>query len=201
MQRTQASLHADYSRFKDWFAKQKTKATILQGAYYRTAGPRYTSAEHIISGEGAMLANGRWIFKGMTRLVYLSREPETSLSESNAHARHYHLPFEMPKVTVAVKIILELVLDLSVAKNRRKMPETLKTLLAVDWRAANQTGEEALTQAVGRAAFSAGLQGLLVPSREAVKGVNLLVFPGNLSDRSVVKVMEPEKLIQLGKPT
>jgi hypothetical protein len=39
---------------------------------------------------------------------------------------------------------------------------------------------EALTQAVGRIAFEAGLEGLLVPSAQVRKSKNLVVFPENL---------------------
>jgi hypothetical protein len=51
-----------------------------------------------------------------------------------------------------------------------------------------------LTQALGRCAFEEGLEGLLVPSAQFRKGVNLVVFTENLQKGSALKIQNVEKL-------
>jgi hypothetical protein len=46
-----------------------------------------------------------------------------------------------------------------------------------DWRKLQDAGQEAISQAVGRAAWTLGLEGLMVPSACRADGVNLVVFP------------------------
>ena len=146
-----------------------------------------------------MYANGRWNLHGLGRLIYLSREPETSFSESNAHTRYYNLTFDMPKVIVAVYVRLELVLDLTISNNRRQMPQTITKMLAEDWRKMNQAGEESMSQSAARAAFDVGYHGLLLPSQASARGINLLVFVQNLTADCDIRVLNPEKLTQVGK--
>jgi hypothetical protein len=62
----------------------------------------------------------------------------------------------------------------------RSLGVTRGQLVGADWRACNAAGEEALTQAIGRLAWNAGWEGLVLPSAATPDGVNLVVFPGNL---------------------
>lgn len=85
---------------------------------------------------------------------------------------------------------------------RRSLGLSITRLFAVDWRAEQDAGREALTQAVGRGAFEAGLQGLLVPSHahRKAKGVNVVVFPGHLDARCRLAVLNSKDLDHLRKP-
>jgi RES domain-containing protein len=49
-----------------------------------------------------------------------------------------------------------------------------------DWQAAQNRGEESLTQSIGRATFESGMEGLLVPSAADHSAANLVVFSENL---------------------
>ena len=55
-------------------------------------------------------------------------------------------------------------------------------------------GREALAQALGRIAFQEGLEGLLVPSAQARKGKNLVMFPENLQKGSSLAIQNADKL-------
>ncbi len=55
-------------------------------------------------------------------------------------------------------------------------------------------GRQALTQTLGRIVFEEGLEGLLVPSAQARKGKNLLVFPENLQRGSSLTIQNADKL-------
>src|SRR5436853_7828651 len=55
-----------------------------------------------------------------------------------------------------------------------------RRLLDEPWRQEQESGREALTQAIGRLSFEGNWEGLLVPSAARKDGVNLIVFPANL---------------------
>ncbi len=59
-------------------------------------------------------------------------------------------------------------------------------------------GVESLTQAIGRAVFANGGEGLLVPSARVPAGVNVVYFPENHLKTSRVTVLESEKLDRIG---
>lgn len=184
-----------------WFTQNKKHATPLDGIFFRVAGPRHTTAADIVSGIGAEKAGGRWNPIDDMRMVYLSREPETALSEALEHFRYFKLPESggLPKVIVSVAVKLERVLDLTRTDLSGKVPELMAEFLAEDWRAINDRGIESASQAVGWAAYTAGLQGLIVPSKPVPNRSNLLVFPENLSNQTRLKVQNADELDKLGK--
>jgi len=61
-------------------------------------------------------------------------------------------------------------------------------------------GEESTTQAIGRAAYAAGVLGLVVPSKPDPKGSNLVIFPERLTSTCRLEVIDADKLKALGKP-
>jgi RES domain-containing protein len=109
--------------------------------------------------------------------------PQTATAEALAHHRHFHLPVEnaLPRVLAAVQVVLHRVLDLTSAKARKTLRVSREKLLTKDWRAANADDDEALTQAIGRLAWEAEWEGLVVPSAADPDGTNLIIFPGNLT--------------------
>jgi RES domain-containing protein len=114
--------------------------------------------------------------------VYASLEIATATEEALAHHRYFGFPEEtaLPRVMVAIRTNLQRVLNLADPKPRRSLGVNRGRLVGEDWRALNTRGREALTQAVGRLAWEAGWEGLLVPSSADAGGVNLVVFPGNV---------------------
>jgi RES domain-containing protein len=195
--------HPRSGEFSVWFAKQKSHAKPLLGEYYRVAGPRYTTAKEIISGTGAFIAGGRWNPPDVMNVVYVSDESETALREANEHFRYHNLPVwtGMPRVIVAVRATLGAVLDFTADEVAAALPEPMNSLLAEDWRAIMSRGNEATTQAMGRAAFGAGLEGLLVPSKPDATHVNLMVFPRCFAKSSKLEVLNADELDKLGRPS
>lgn len=189
-----------YNLYLKWFNARRASVTQIAGKYYRTAGPRRTTAAEIVQGRGAYNGGGRWNPPAVMNVVYLSGAPETTMYEANEHARRGNLPLEMPKVTVAVHVEANLILDLTRAGMSAELPDAMASLLAEDWEALMNRGNESTTQAMGRAAFDGGLQGLIVPSKPDPNGVNLVVFPENLSKGCILNVLNSEELEKLGKP-
>lgn len=193
--------HPEYRRLKGWVLQHLGDAQPKSGEFYRVAGPRHATAAAIVSGTGAFIAGGRWSPIGVMNVVYLSTAPETATYESMAGARYYNLPLwdSMPKVMVAVRVEVDAILDLTNRAIGANLPVAMAALLGEDWRAVMQGGRESASQAIGRAAFAAGLQGLLVPSKAHRSGKNLLVFPASLSKTCLLEVMNPDALAKLSR--
>jgi hypothetical protein len=68
---------------------------------------------------------------------------------------------------------------------------SVSEMIELDWRAANFKGEEVITQALSRAAFASGIEGLLLPSAARRRGgFNLLWFPSHLDAISTVSIVK-----------
>ena len=134
--------------------------------------------------------------------MYASESPETATSECLAHNRYFHIPDHeaLPRVIVAIRVRLGQVLVLNDARVRRVIGISLTKLLAEDWRREQDAGREALTQAIGRAAFDAGFDGMLAPSHARNGGVNLVAFSDRLTPTHTLEVLHPEALDILLQP-
>jgi RES domain-containing protein len=143
---------------------------------------KYANKDDLLTGAGSKKNGGRWNPPRSVHTVYLSLELETALAEFLAHYRYYRLPPKkgLPQVTVAVEAKLRSVLDLTDGPVRQRLTVSLGRLRGEDWRKAQRRKRQALTQALGLAAWKAGLDALIVPSAPREKGKNLIVFPGNL---------------------
>jgi RES domain-containing protein len=90
----------------------------------------------------------------------------------------------MPLVVRALRVTLTLALDLTDGATRRSIRVSEQRMTSVPWTEDNLGGREALPQAIGRSAFEAGFQGLLVPSAALPHATTIVVFPGNLDATS-----------------
>jgi RES domain-containing protein len=174
--------HPDSARLSEALARCEGLAVAWEGTVFRSASVRYANRDDFLTGAGAKRAGARWNHADSFAAVYTSLTPETATQESLAHFRHYGLPVAdaLPRVLAAARVVLQRVLDLTSSKVRRRLKITVAALLEADWRADAEAGREALPQAVGRLAWNAKWEGLLVPSAADPKGANLIVFPGNL---------------------
>lgn len=191
--------HKQYREIRQWCVGQLPNAIRLNGTYFRVAGPRYTSPAAIVSGAGGYLANSRWCRRRISNVLYVSIAPETAMHESNAWARRNSLPLwsQMPKVTVAIEIQAKRVVDLTDTAIATSLPIPLNDVMEEDWSGENDGGREALSQALGRAAF-AGFDGLRVPSKPDPGGVNLVIFR-RVSGGPLVRLVDPGSLVSIGK--
>jgi RES domain-containing protein len=164
---------------------------------YRSASPRYANRDDLITGAGSKSAGARWNPPNSFRTVYASLEVETALAESLAHFRHFGLPVAraLPRVLVALEARVRRVLDLSDGAVRRTLGVSDRRLRGEPWREENRRRREAMTQAIGRLAYRADLEGLLVPSAARPGGRNLILFPANMDGPgSWVRIANKEDL-------
>lgn len=158
---------------------------------FRFINLEFSKDDDIVSGVGALSANGRWNLAGTMTLSYTSLTPETALAEALAHVRYYNLPESkaMPRVLVALDLKARRVLDLRRGTVRKALRLSENMIRRGNWRHDNQTGVEAITQAWGFTFAQAGFEVVIVPSAAHDKGTNVLIYPKNLlsGTRFVVK--------------
>jgi RES domain-containing protein len=166
------------------------QGTPWEGVIYRSVSPRYSSHAAIISGEGAARTGGRWN-PPATKAVYGSLTPETAMAEALRHHRYYGIPITdvMPRLFVAIEVSVRRSMDLTDPALRAKLGLILEENLDEDWRREVQMMREPMSQAIGRAAFAAGIEVLLVPSSADRAGANVVVFPDLLSPGSRLTVL------------
>jgi RES domain-containing protein len=171
-------------------------AVEWSGDVYRFAAPRWATEAELLTGAGALKAGGRWHPVGLCRAVYASLDPETALAESLAHFRRFQVALRnaMPRTLNAVAVRLHQVLDLTDGRIRQRLGLSWDRMLQERWWEWEARDEEALTQALGRAAWEATLEGLLVPSTARNGGVNLVHFPDRRLPASTLEIINPDEL-------
>jgi RES domain-containing protein len=149
----------------------------------------------MFSGRGSWQFGGRWNAPGTFRAVYASTRPEVATAESLAYYRYYGFRDEdaMPRTMQAIDITLHKVFDLTNPAIQRKLRIPWKQMPAEDWRKLQDAGKESLSQALGRAIFDAGMEGLIAPSAQIPSGINIVFFPEHQDPRSVVRIHRKRK--------
>ena len=167
-----------------------------KGPAYRVTTLDYPSPKSILLGQGSFLHGGRWNAIGSFRAVYGSTEDTVAVAESRATADYAGVswPFRTPRLLVAIELSLQAILDLTDTSIRTRLGLTLDGLRTEDWRKVQEEGMESFTQAIGRAVFANGGEGLLVPSARVAAGVNVVYFPENHRKTSRVTVLDSEKV-------
>lgn len=170
-------------------------AAPFSGVVFRSCTPRYATETELLSGVGSQQFGGRWNSIGLAT-VYASLTPETAMAEPLAQHRYFSIPISdaLPRTFVALSVKLQVVLDLREGEIRRRLQVAKDRLRDVDWRAEMQSGRQPLTQQLGKAADSAGYEGLVVPSAEVHTGCNLVIFPARIRTGSHVVVMNADRL-------
>lgn len=181
--------HEDFDRIAAGLEACLGRTTAWEGMVYRSAAPRYSGDGDIVTGLGSLRMGGRWNPPGCCRTVYASLDPETAMKEALATFRYYGwaLHDAMPRIFRALDIHLGRVASLRHRRVRGHLAPWLKAALAEDWRSLQAGGQESTSQALGRAAFELGLEGLFVPSHTARARMNLVAFPDNLLPGSQIQ--------------
>ena len=138
---------------------------------------------------GSAEQGGRWNPPGSHPTVYLSLSTDTAYLEWKSWWRRFGMRPEaaLPRVFAAVEVEVLEVLDLSDGDIRQRLRVSADRMISEDWESANDSGAEALTQAIGRAAYAQKFEGLVVPSARSRDGHNLVLFVDNLLPQSVMR--------------
>lgn len=132
---------------------------------------------------------------GTTAVVHAASSEWIAMREVSAGFASYGIlhPRKAPRITV------ELIASFSNLADVRGIETSLhglsmKDLLSEDWHKVNSNGFESLSQAVGRALWLSGFEGLITPSAQSEKGFNLLWFPAALHETSAISISGSEEL-------
>lgn len=178
---------ADHPRFARLLIDVRNAKEICawRGTVFRCVELRWARPNYLVTGEGTRRHGSRWMRPAVTEVVHAASTESLALKESRRNLSYYAIgkPLPAPRASVGMELHLRKVLDLR--QPERAMPTLiLEELLSEDWRKLNAGGRESLGQAVGRAAWEAGLEGLLVPSAVDRRSRNLIWFPGSLGTGS-----------------
>jgi RES domain-containing protein len=178
------------------FESVTAQAAGWKGTVYRAVGTEYANRRDLLSGEGTKRCGGRWTPPGSFATVHASLDVKTALAESLGLQQQFGIAVaaRLPLTIVAIDGHLQRLVDLTDKAVLAELALTRQRLLRCRWREISDKGREALTQAIGRIAFEAGLEGLIVPSAQARKGKNLVVFPENLAKGSILTIQNAGKL-------
>jgi RES domain-containing protein len=192
--------HPESDRLRKAVERCASRAVGWFGVVYRSASPRYANKEDLLTGVGSKTAGARWNSPKSFATVYSSLDPHTALDEVLAHFSYYGFPIEsaMPRVTVSVRARLARVLDLTDGKTRSALRVSERRIIDEPWREEQKVGREALTQALGRLGHELGWEAFLVPSAARKGGLNLIIFPANLSRRSSLEIINVGELPRRG---
>jgi RES domain-containing protein len=188
--------HPAYAEFHERFKGALTTAAAFRGTLYRACDPTYANTRDLLTGHGSRAVGGRWNAPGGFAMVYLARTIEGSIAEALGLPGVFGFDPDsrLPITLVAVEAQLDFVLDLTHVRVRRALAVTLKSMNECNWRSDNAAGKESLTQALGRAAFELGAQGIIVPSATKQTFRNLNIFPAHLGKTARLSILRAERL-------
>jgi len=189
--RIKVRAHPLYKQIKK--SLQDISPASWEGTGFRSVTINYAHPQKITNGQGALLHGSRWTAPGLCRAAYLCLDSNTTIKETLGKALKAGIPADMlqPRLVVAVTARLDRVLDLT----QHVVAPPLESLLADDWEQDNDRKREALCQAFGRAAFTLGFDGIMVPSALDSSAINVVVFPDLLeNEKDQLKVIGTENL-------
>ena len=175
--------HPDINTYRQAIAACAALEGTFKGRLFRSCTAKYATEKDLLTGDGSFKFGGRWNAPNRFRVVYLSLSLEGSLAESIGATTSYGIdPTQcLPLTSVVLDADLNRTLDLTLPAIRKLLGISLASMNGCDWELDNRANREAMTQAVGRAACEAGLQGIVVPSVCKRTFRHLNVFPQNLT--------------------
>jgi len=170
--------------------------SAYQGVCYRNVRPK--RAGNLLSSPGSLVSGGRYNFKGLFEVLYLSCDVHTCVEETTRSLTQnaFDVAKTLPRLLVSIEVKLSKVLDFTDSRVRRDLGITKKVLTETDWASLQEAEVETITQAIGRLTRDVGFEAIFVPSATRL-GNNLDVFPDNLLSDSILKVANEEE-IKLG---
>lgn len=190
-----------HPRFSDFFRILDPR--VNPGLYSNWSGdivrgtpPRWASTPYRLTGVGAVLVGARWSVRSLMPAVYASTDPMTLNAELHYKGAKYGWSAASfhPQLTLGMRWELQAVVDLTSAAVVGALGLSNADLTGCDWETEQRADREALTQAIGRAAFERLAEGLIVPSARRPGGINVVFFPGHRRDGTTLRVLGAQAL-------
>jgi RES domain-containing protein len=174
--------------FEDVF---KTLGQPLRGSFVRGVPLEYSDSP--LSAIGS-LGGGRYNAAGTFQVLYLGENSDTVAREArlivlDKHGHDASHP-QPPKIIMTIEYELRRVADLNDLKILGRLGVKPDSLLT-EWTHVVRAGKIPTTQRLGAAAYAAGLEGLVVPSKRHPGRSNIAVIEDNLLAGSFVQIHDP----------
>jgi RES domain-containing protein len=188
--------HADTDTLRRGLERCLAHVIPFSGTMCRAVAAKYANNGDLLTGAGAKLHGGRWNPPGLFCAIYGTLDPYAALAETVGTYGHYSIPFEqrLPLVLVGIEVQLQRLLDLTDGKIRQHLGVSEERMLEADWQAAQAKNGEGLTQAIGRLAWEGKIEALLVWSARFKKEKNLVIFPDQLINPSLLQIVNRHDL-------
>ena len=186
--------HSEYGLLNHTMADLVMGQThAYKGTLYRFAEYAFSKSADFLSGQGTMKCGTRYGAAKTFPIVYGSTDCHLALRETCEAYKYFGITTPpLNHVIRAFEVSLTVTLDLSSADIRKALGVTRKTLSEENWRKDRNAGIESLTQAIGRAAHTNGIQALLVPSKYSNKQHNVAIFPSNVDGTAYIKLLSDQ---------
>jgi RES domain-containing protein len=186
--------HPDSERVAKGIGRCVPLAVSWSGDLFRATGQDYANERDVVTGEGSRKAGARYNGKGFCRALYNALDMATAIAETLAYSRQQGIPDAdaLPLTLVSFRALHVRALDLTSGEVRQALGISKERLLQ-PWRPDQHAGREALTQALGRLARAAGMQGILYDSAHVPGGRNMVLFP-DLLRPGQLKLVNKDKL-------
>ena len=195
MNRT-AMPHPESDRLRRAMERCTSRAVRWSGVVYRSASPRYANQDDLLTGIGSKSTGARW--NPPRSFPTHLREPRSSHGAGRG-------PSTLPPLRAPDRVCDAAGHGRGPGRDRPRArphgrgdplgPARLGTSNAPEpWREEQAAGREALTQALGRLAYELGWEALVVPSAARRGGVNLIIFPDNLTLGSAIEIVNVGEL-------
>jgi RES domain-containing protein len=189
-----------HPQFSKWFAvlggPGAPPRVPWDGDVFRASLPKWMSRPYRLTGVGSVLTGGRWNLVRLVPALNFGTTAEVTAAEADAKARRNHWPPGSfgPQLRVGFHLTLQSLLDFTDAAVLKALGVKNADLVGCDWLADQVADREALTQALGRAAFETEAEGLIVPSARLKGGVNIVVFPAHLRTGSTIMAHDEHQI-------
>jgi RES domain-containing protein len=191
---------AAHPDFKKFFALLSAPTGLRRvpwsGDVFRISEPKWMSQPYRLTGVGAILTGGRWNVRNLIPALNFFTTAATANAEADARAIRLNWPPSVliAQTRVAFHLSLQAMLDLTDPNTLKALKLKKTDLVNCDWSAAQAADQEALTQAVARAAFETSAEGLIVPSAQKPVGINVVVFPAHMLPGSAINTHQPNAI-------
>ena len=174
------------SKFKKVLQSMAGKA--IQQSFFRFVNVAYL--KNLLSCVGSFKNGGRYNLKNSFEVLYMAPDAQTAIAETGLIDK-FKLP---PRILITIDVSLQSILDLE----ERKIIEDLgieSERLFSNWRYPSH--EESYTQTIGRLVYhSRRFEAIRYPSAKVRNKCNLAIFPERLKKTSVIKIYDPDKVIE-----
>lgn len=127
---------------------------------------------------------------GETPVVHGASSEGIALKESRRTFEYFGIkrPRNYPRVSVEMEASFSHLANLTQIESVLDWP-SLNDLLEEDWQKINAGGFENLSQALGRALWQSGFEGLIAPSARDRRGRTIIWFPAGLKSGSSISIV------------